>query len=76
MKLRCTLLFHVVFDEAGINLTEPYISSCGSGTTACWITLAAFLCGKDVPMFDVSEVYLIQCHVLMYVTYRYAPDAF
>lgn len=46
----------IVFDEAGINLSESYISSCGSGTTACWITLAAFVCGKDVPLFGVRTM--------------------
>ena len=43
----------VVFDEAGINLDDPYICLCGGGTAACWLIVAAFLRGKDLPLFDV-----------------------
>ena len=45
------------FDCAGVDLTRPITTSCGSGVTACTIALAAYLLGKaDVSIYDGSWV--------------------
>ncbi|XP_059178185.1 thiosulfate sulfurtransferase-like isoform X2 [Physella acuta] len=36
-----------LFDEAGINLTKPLVSSCQTGMTACGLIAAAHILGKD-----------------------------
>lgn len=42
-----------VFREAGVDLSKPVITSCGSGVTACVIGVAALLCGAgDVSVYD------------------------
>lgn len=42
-----------VFEGAGVNLSEPLVSSCGSGVTACNTAFAAFLIGKtDAAVYD------------------------
>ena len=43
-----------VFSNAGVNFDQSYIASCGGGITACWIALAAFICGKNIPVFTGS----------------------
>ncbi|MCU7554108.1 sulfurtransferase [Alteromonas sp. ASW11-19] len=43
------------FEQAGINLAEPIICTCGSGITACIVALAARLCGAtQVSVYDGS----------------------
>ncbi len=43
------------FEEAGVNLDEPVICTCGSGITACIVALAARLCGaSQVSVYDGS----------------------
>lgn len=43
------------FEGAGIDLSRPLASTCGSGITACIIALGAHVSGKeDVSMFDGS----------------------
>ncbi|XP_038068073.1 3-mercaptopyruvate sulfurtransferase-like [Patiria miniata] len=49
------------FAEAGLDLSQPITTSCGSGISACIVAMGAFLAGKeDVPVFDGSweEFYL------------------
>lgn len=44
-----------IFAEGGIDLTKPLAATCGSGITACIISLGAFVSGKeDVSVFDGS----------------------
>jgi thiosulfate/3-mercaptopyruvate sulfurtransferase len=44
-----------LFEEAGIDLARPAVSTCGSGVTACLPALAAFLVGYDhVAVYDGS----------------------
>jgi thiosulfate/3-mercaptopyruvate sulfurtransferase len=46
---------NAVFADAGIDLTKPLITTCGSGMTAAVIAFAAHLLGKDdVALFDGS----------------------
>ena len=46
-----------VFEEAGIDLQKPLVTSCGSGITACVVALAAHQCGKtDTMVYDGSWV--------------------
>ena len=43
------------FEDAGVDLSKPMVTSCGSGVTAAILTLALYLIGKDqVAMFDGS----------------------
>ncbi len=43
------------FDRAGVDLSKPIIATCGSGVTACFLALGAFLVGKeDVAVYDGS----------------------
>ncbi|MGB0747386.1 MAG: sulfurtransferase [Magnetospiraceae bacterium] len=43
------------FEEAGLQLDQPMIASCGTGVTACVPTFAAFLLGYDrVAVYDGS----------------------
>lgn len=43
------------FDEAGVPLTSPIVASCGTGVTACVLTLALHRLGKDdVAVYDGS----------------------
>ena len=43
------------FQEAGIDLNQPLITSCGSGITACILALSAHLTGKtDTMVYDGS----------------------
>jgi thiosulfate/3-mercaptopyruvate sulfurtransferase len=44
-----------VFDAAGVDLTRPMITSCGSGVTAAVILFGAHLLGKtDLSLYDGS----------------------
>jgi thiosulfate/3-mercaptopyruvate sulfurtransferase len=44
-----------VFDEAGVDLSKPMVTSCGSGVTACVPLFGAHLLGKhDVRVYDGS----------------------
>ena len=52
------LLVHVllsVFENAGIDLSAPILSTCGSGITAAILTFAAHLINKEVPLYDVTS---------------------
>lgn len=43
------------FVDAGVDLDKPMLTSCGSGVTACVLSLGLYLIGrKDVPVFDGS----------------------
>ncbi len=42
-------------DSAGVDLERPMFTSCGSGVTACVVSLGLYLIGqKEVPVFDGS----------------------
>jgi thiosulfate/3-mercaptopyruvate sulfurtransferase len=44
-----------VFADAGVDLSQPITTSCGSGVTACTVALGAYLAGKtDVNIYDGS----------------------
>ena len=48
-----------IFQEAGIDLSssDPIITTCGSGVTACTLSFAMSLCGRDIadsPVYDGS----------------------
>ncbi len=45
---------HAAFGDAGVDLSAPMVSTCGSGVTAAIVTLAAHLLNKEVPLYDVS----------------------
>ena len=42
------------FEEAGVSLAEPIITSCGSGITAAILSFALHLIGKDSQLYDGS----------------------
>ncbi|MBM3513133.1 MAG: sulfurtransferase [Alphaproteobacteria bacterium] len=43
------------FDKAGVDLSKPITTSCGSGVTACTVALGAYMLGKrDVAIYDGS----------------------
>lgn len=42
-------------EDAGVDLGKPMLTSCGSGVTACILSLGLYLIGKkEVPVFDGS----------------------
>lgn len=44
-----------VFEEAGVDLARPLVTTCGSGMTACVVAFALHLIGKqDVALYDGS----------------------
>lgn len=43
-----------MFEEAGVDIARPMVSTCGSGITAAIVTLAANLLSQQVPLYDVS----------------------
>ena len=45
-----------MFNAAGVDLQRPLVASCGTGTTACLLVLAAQLAapGTEVPVYDGS----------------------
>lgn len=43
------------FKEAGVDMSKPIATTCGSGVTACTVALGAYLIGKeDVAIYDGS----------------------
>ena len=43
------------FDEAGVDLSKPLVTTCGSGITACVLLFGAYLLGKeDSKLYDGS----------------------
>ncbi len=45
------------FEDAGVDLSAPMATTCGSGVTACTVALGAYLLGKDdVAIYDGSWV--------------------
>lgn len=40
-----------LFDAAGVNLEKPMVASCFTGMTACGIAAAAYILGKDIPVY-------------------------
>lgn len=54
-KLRTKEELRGIFEQAGITLGEPVVTSCGSGVTACILALALYELGyPDVPVYDGS----------------------
>jgi thiosulfate/3-mercaptopyruvate sulfurtransferase len=46
-----------VFAEQGVDLAKPSVTTCGSGVTACIVSLAMAMLGRpDVPVYDGSWV--------------------
>jgi thiosulfate/3-mercaptopyruvate sulfurtransferase len=44
-----------VFDQAGVDLAKPMVTTCGSGVTAAVVLFGAQLLGKqDVRLYDGS----------------------
>jgi thiosulfate/3-mercaptopyruvate sulfurtransferase len=44
-----------VFEQAGVDLSKPVVTSCGSGVTACVVAFGMHLIGKgDVALYDGS----------------------
>lgn len=44
-----------VFQQAGVDLSQPVVATCGSGLTACVLALAVHeLTGRLVPVYDGS----------------------
>ena len=44
-----------IIDEAGVDMSQPIVASCGSGVTACVIALGFYLIGRDdVSVYDGS----------------------
>jgi thiosulfate/3-mercaptopyruvate sulfurtransferase len=44
-----------IFEKAGIDVTKPIVTSCGSGVTASTLALALQIAGaKDVAVYDGS----------------------
>ena len=48
------ILNYTEFAKVSIDIEQPLMACCGSGLTACWISFAGAVCGKDVPVFIVS----------------------
>ena len=45
------------FEEAGIDLSKPMVTTCGSGVSACTLAFGAYLAGKaDTAIYDGSWV--------------------
>lgn len=42
------------FERAGVDLHKPMVATCGSGITAAVVAFAAYMLGKEVPVYDVS----------------------
>ncbi|MBV8168861.1 MAG: hypothetical protein JO021_18850 [Alphaproteobacteria bacterium] len=43
------------FNEAGVDLARPVVTSCGSGVTACVLALGLYQIGRrDVAIYDGS----------------------
>jgi thiosulfate/3-mercaptopyruvate sulfurtransferase len=54
-RLKSRAELTAAFEEAGVDLSRPLITSCGSGMTACALTFALHRIGKeDVALYDGS----------------------
>jgi thiosulfate/3-mercaptopyruvate sulfurtransferase len=52
-KLKPATELKALFDRAGVDLTQPIVTSCGSGVTASTLRLALMTAGaKDVAVYD------------------------
>ncbi|XP_032220318.2 3-mercaptopyruvate sulfurtransferase-like [Nematostella vectensis] len=50
-----------VFADAGVDLTKPLVTSCGSGVTGSGLLFGTFLCGKtDTKLYDGSWTEFVQ----------------
>ena len=50
-------LLYIVFRSSGIDLSHPFIATCGSGITASLLAFAAYTCGQQhVAVYDVSQI--------------------
>ena len=45
---------YVVFKGAGVDLSLPMLTTCGSGVTAAILSFAAHLLHVTAPLYDVS----------------------
>ena len=43
----------LVFESAGVDLSKPLLTTCGSGITAAIVTLAAHMLNVQAPLYDV-----------------------
>ena len=43
-----------MFDAAGVDLTKPMVTTCGSGVTAAVVVFAAHLLGHKADLYDGS----------------------
>lgn len=50
--MQCT--HFAAFEVAGVDLSKPMLSTCGSGVTAAVVSLAANLLNREAPVYDVS----------------------
>jgi thiosulfate/3-mercaptopyruvate sulfurtransferase len=54
-RLKPVAELRAMFDAAGLDLSQPIITSCGSGATAATLSLALRLAGaRDVAVYDGS----------------------
>ena len=51
----------LVFEKAGVDLSLPIVSTCGSGITAAIIALSAHYLSKDIALYDVSNSCFVYC---------------
>ena len=50
-----------LFEESGIDLRQPLVTTCGSGVTAALILFASFVAGKgDTKLYDGSWTEFVQ----------------
>lgn len=59
-KIQLTHVLCSEFEAAGVDLSEPIVSTCGSGITACIVSFAANLVNKEVPVYDVRVTVVTQ----------------
>ena len=50
-----------MFEKAGVDLSLPIVSTCGSGITAAIIALSAHYLSKDIALYDVSNSCFVYC---------------
>ncbi|MGC6474830.1 MAG: sulfurtransferase, partial [Candidatus Puniceispirillaceae bacterium] len=54
-KLKTAQELQKLFDDAGFDMQQPTVTTCGSGVTAAGLTLALAILGKtDIRLFDGS----------------------
>jgi thiosulfate/3-mercaptopyruvate sulfurtransferase len=54
-RLQPASALSVIFQSAGVDLTQPIVTSCGSGVTACVLALALARLGRpDIAVYDGS----------------------